>query len=103
MCVVITVPALYGIIAAGDVQKKPSNVICGDMDPDVWFEPEESEVGVQRELSQALIMFALQVWEVMAADLSISPGKIDHLSICCPIIDDPSCCDGSAYGSRRQS
>ena len=46
---------------------KPRNVVAGDtLEPDTWFAPEESEV-----------------WEVMAADLSISPvhkgavGKAD--------------------------
>ena len=46
---------------------KPRNVMAGEaLDPDTWFQPEESEV-----------------WEVMAADLSVSPvhmgavGKAD--------------------------
>lgn len=48
-------------------ESKPMNVLAGDgMDADVWFDPDHS-----------------QVWEVMAADLSISPvhkaalGKVD--------------------------
>ena len=51
-----------------EAEAKPRNVLAGDaLEPDTWFAPEDSEV-----------------WEVMAADLSISPvhmgavGKADQ-------------------------
>lgn len=49
---------------------RPSNVISGDMkeEPDVWFDPDASEV-----------------WEVMAADLSISPV---HMAACGKVAPD---------------
>ena len=45
--------SLYNTMKETEVQDKPKDVICGDKEPDVWFEPK-------------------YVWEIKGADLSVS-------------------------------